>query len=177
MRERYGMNTFGQCCLLARRLIESGTRIVQINWPKVANSDNHSWDVHVGLPERMRRQSAPMLDAGLSALITDMDERGLLSETLVVAVGEFGRSPLLDVPTLAKMGYRIVLFPLTAFRVAMKAAVDTLTELLQEGGQQASTSKMLTRAELYDLLGYTTYEARDRAYFGGTGNSGGRTSG
>ena len=78
MRERYGRNTFGQCCLLARRLIEAGTRVVEVNWPKVANSDNHSWDVHVGLPDRMRRQSAPMLDAGLSALITDLDERGLL---------------------------------------------------------------------------------------------------
>jgi hypothetical protein len=99
MRERYGMNTFGQCCLLARRLIESGTRIVQINWPKVANSDNHSWDVHQGLPDRMRRQAAPMLDAGLSTLIADLDERGLLSETMVVAVGEFGRSPLRGVST------------------------------------------------------------------------------
>jgi uncharacterized protein (DUF1501 family) len=93
------MNTFGQCCLLARRLIESGTRIVQINWPKVANSDNHSWDVHQGLPDRMRRQSAPMLDAGPSTLIADMDERGLLDETLVIAVGEFGRSPLRGVST------------------------------------------------------------------------------
>ncbi len=99
MRERYGMNTFGQCCLLARRLIESGTRIVQINWPKVANSDNHSWDVHQGLPDRMRRQSGPMLDAGLSTLISDLDDRGLLSETLVIAVGEFGRSPLRGVST------------------------------------------------------------------------------
>jgi len=99
MRERYGNNTFGQCCLLARRLIESGTRIVQINWPKVANSDNHSWDVHQGLPDRMRRQAAPMLDAGLSTLIADLDDRGLLSETLVVAVGEFGRSPLRGVST------------------------------------------------------------------------------
>jgi hypothetical protein len=99
LRERYGQNTFGQCCLLARRLIESGTRIVQINWPKVANSDNHSWDVHQGLPDRMRRQAAPMLDAGLSALIADMDDRGLLSETLVIAVGEFGRSPLRGVST------------------------------------------------------------------------------
>jgi uncharacterized protein (DUF1501 family) len=99
MRERYGMNTFGQCCLLARRLIESGTRIVQINWPTIANSDNQNWDVHRGLPERMRRQCAPMLDAGLSTLIADMDERGLLSETLVIAVGEFGRSPLFGVST------------------------------------------------------------------------------
>ena len=99
MRERYGRNTFGQCCLLARRLVEAGTRVVEVNWPKVANSDNHSWDVHTGLPDRMRRQSAPMLDQGLSALITDLDERGLLSETLVLAVGEFGRSPLRGVST------------------------------------------------------------------------------
>ena len=48
MRERYGKNTFGQCCLLARRLVEAGTRVVEVIWPKVANSDNHSWDVHVG---------------------------------------------------------------------------------------------------------------------------------
>jgi hypothetical protein len=98
-RERYGRNTFGQCCLLARRLIEAGTRVVEVNWPKVANSDNHSWDVHEGLPRRMREQSAPMLDAGLSALLADLDERGLLSETLVLAVGEFGRSPLRGVST------------------------------------------------------------------------------
>jgi hypothetical protein len=93
MRERYGRNTFGQCCLLARRLVQAGTRFVEVNWPKVANSDNHSWDVHTGLSTRMRNQAAPMLDTGLSALISDLDERGMLSETLVVAVGEFGRSP------------------------------------------------------------------------------------
>jgi hypothetical protein len=99
MHERYGRNTFGQCCLLARRLIEAGTRFVEVNWPKVANSDNHSWDVHAGLSQRMRNQAAPMLDAGLSALISDLDERGLLNETLVVAVGEFGRSPQRGVST------------------------------------------------------------------------------
>jgi hypothetical protein len=93
MKERYGDNTFGQCCLLARRLVEAGTRFVEVNWPKVANSDNHSWDVHVGLSNRMRNQAAPMFDRGLSALIADLDERGMLGETLVVAVGEFGRSP------------------------------------------------------------------------------------
>jgi hypothetical protein len=98
-RERYGKNTFGQCCLLARRLVEAGTRVVEINWPKVANSDNHSWDVHVGLSNRMKNQAAPMLDAGLSALLGDLDERGLLKETLVIAVGEFGRSPQRGVST------------------------------------------------------------------------------
>jgi hypothetical protein len=98
-RDRYGKNTFGQSCLLARRLIEAGTRVVEVNWPKVANSDNHSWDVHSGLSARMKTQSAPMLDSGLSALIADLDERGLLAETLVVAVGEFGRSPIRGVST------------------------------------------------------------------------------
>lgn len=98
-RDRYGKTTFGQCCLLARRLIEAGTRVVQVNWPKVANSDNHSWDVHSGLSARMKGQSAPMFDAGLSALIGDMDERGLLKDTLVIAVGEFGRSPQRGVST------------------------------------------------------------------------------
>ncbi|HEY7314813.1 MAG TPA: DUF1501 domain-containing protein [Gemmataceae bacterium] len=99
VRERYGMNTFGQSCLLARRLIEAGTRFVEVNWPKVANSDNHSWDVHAGLSKRMKDQAGPMLDAALAALIDDLDQRGLLSETLVVAVGEFGRSPQRGVST------------------------------------------------------------------------------
>ncbi len=98
-RERYGRNTFGDSLLLARRLVEAGTRVVEVIWPKVANSDNHSWDVHVGLSGRMKNQSAPMLDSGLSALIADLDERGLLSETLVVAIGEFGRSPQRGVST------------------------------------------------------------------------------
>jgi len=99
LRDRYGRNTFGQCCLLARRLVEAGTRFVEINWPKVANSDRHSWDVHQGLPQRMKEMSAPMLDPGLSTLIADLDDRGLLQETLVVAVGEFGRSPKRGVST------------------------------------------------------------------------------
>jgi uncharacterized protein (DUF1501 family) len=99
LRDRYGMNTFGQSCLLARRLVEAGTRVVEVVWPKVANSDNHSWDVHVDLTKRMKTQSGPMLDGGLSALISDLDERGMLDETLVVAVGEFGRSPQKGVST------------------------------------------------------------------------------
>jgi len=98
-RDRYGRNTFGQSCLLARRLVEAGTRVVEVIWPKVANSDKHSWDHHVGLTQRMKELSAPILDAGLSGLVGDLDERGLLAETLVVAVGEFGRSPQKGVST------------------------------------------------------------------------------
>ncbi len=99
IRDMYGRNTFGQSCLLARRLVEAGTRVVEVVWPKVANSDNHSWDHHVDLSKRMKDQSGPMLDAGLSGLITDLDERGMLKDTLVVAVGEFGRSPQKGVST------------------------------------------------------------------------------
>lgn len=99
VRDEYGRNTFGQSLLLARRLVEAGTKVVEVVWPKVANSDNHSWDQHVSLEKRIRDQASPMLDKGLSALITDLDERGLLDETLVVAVGEFGRSPKKGVST------------------------------------------------------------------------------
>jgi hypothetical protein len=99
IRDLYGRNTFGQSCLLARRLIEAGSRVVEVVWPKVANSDNHSWDMHVDLPKRMKNQSAPMLDAGLYGLLVDLDRRGMLEETMVIAVGEFGRSPQRGVST------------------------------------------------------------------------------
>ena len=99
VRERYGKNTFGQCCLLARRLIEAGTRFVEVTWPKVANSDNHSWDTHSGLSKRLKDQAAPMFDTGVSALIEDLDQKGMLDDTLVVVVGEFGRSPRRGVST------------------------------------------------------------------------------
>ena len=99
MRSRYGRTTFGQSLLLARRLVEAGTRVVEVVWPKVANSDNHSWDHHAGLPDRMKKQSGPMLDTGLSAFLSDLDERGMLNDTLVLCVGEFGRSPNRGVST------------------------------------------------------------------------------
>lgn len=85
---------------------------------------------------------------------------------LLANMTEFGKSPLLDVKTLGEMGYSMVLFPLTAFRAAMKAAELTLRELHAAGTQQASVPNMQTRQELYDLLGYTGYEQRDRTFFG-----------
>jgi methylisocitrate lyase len=85
---------------------------------------------------------------------------------LLANMTEFGKSPMLDFDTLAGMGYRMVLYPLTALRSALKAAHDTLAELLQKGHQRDRLPQMLTRSELYELLGYSNYEARDRAYFG-----------
>ena len=85
--------------------------------------------------------------------------------TLLANMTEFGKSQLLDVATLGSLGYRMVLFPLTAFRVAMKAAEETLIEVCRLGTQQGTVPKMLTRAELYDVLGYAGYEERDKRYF------------
>src|SRR6185437_11152921 len=83
---------------------------------------------------------------------------------LLANMTEFGKSPNLDVATLGTMGYRLILFPLTAFRAAMKAAEESLMELMREGHQKAILPRMQTRAELYDLLGYQDYEERDKRY-------------
>jgi uncharacterized protein (DUF1501 family) len=101
VRERYGLTTFGQGVLLSRRLIEAGTRFVQMNWPSVANGDPETtaWDTHAANFGPLKNLHCPKLDRGLSALLEDMKDRGLLKETLVVAVGEFGRSPRLGVST------------------------------------------------------------------------------
>ncbi|HEY1187630.1 MAG TPA: methylisocitrate lyase [Gemmata sp.] len=116
------------------------------------------------------------LDAGADAIFPEALEsreeferfaKALPGAVLLANMTEFGKSPALDVATLGAMGYRLILFPLTAFRVAMRAAEETLRDLLANGVQTASVPKMQTRAELYDYLGYTGYEARDRAYFGG----------
>jgi methylisocitrate lyase len=85
---------------------------------------------------------------------------------LLANMTEFGKSPLLSVAELSAWGYKLVLFPLTAFRSAMKAAEATLQLLKNQGTQRDGVPNMLTRAELYDYLGYHDYEDRDRAYFG-----------
>ncbi len=101
LRDKYGRHAFGQGALLARRLIEAGTRFVQLNWPSVANGDPNStaWDTHASNFRPLKELHCPKLDSALSSLIADLDGRGLLDETLVVAIGEFGRSPRMGVST------------------------------------------------------------------------------
>src|SRR5437764_2238730 len=101
LRDKYGRHTFGQGLLLARRLIEASTRFVQVNWPAVANGDPNvdAFDTHAANFGPLRNLHCPKLDSGLSALLEDMDQRGLLKETMVIAIGEFGRSPRLGVST------------------------------------------------------------------------------
>src|ERR1051325_7460336 len=79
---------------------------------------------------------------------------------------EFGRTPNLTVEAFGALGYCMVLFPLTAFRAAIKSARDTLADLKTLGHQRDRIPHMLTRTELYELLGYSDYEARDKSYFG-----------
>lgn len=100
-RDKYGRNKFGQGALMARRLIEAGTRFVQMNWPAVANGNPEidAFDTHTANFKPLRELHCPKLDSALSALLEDMDDRGLLDETLVLAVGEFGRSPRMGVST------------------------------------------------------------------------------
>jgi hypothetical protein len=96
VRERYGMTRFGQCCLLARRLIEAGVRFVTIN-TFLTVFDEITWDIHGSKPftsiEGMKNIVAPLYDRGYSALIEDLDQRGLLDSTMVCNLAEFGRTP------------------------------------------------------------------------------------
>jgi Protein of unknown function (DUF1501) len=90
VRDRYGRHVHGQCLLLARRLVEAGARLVQVNWHQ---DGRNFWDTHADNFNRLRRDLMPPADQGLSALLEDLGQRGLLDETLVVWVGEFGRNP------------------------------------------------------------------------------------
>jgi len=97
LRDRYGWSSFGQGCLLARRLVEAGVRLVTVNWnrtyqPKVADL----WDTHADQFNQLRTKLCPAFDAGYSALLEDLHDRGLLDDTLVVVMGEFGRTPKIN---------------------------------------------------------------------------------
>jgi hypothetical protein len=90
VRELYGRNIYGQSVLLARRLIEAGSRAACISWAPDANA---TWDTHGGNFPRLKNELLPQLDAAVSSLLTDLADRGMLDRTLVAVMGEFGRSP------------------------------------------------------------------------------------
>ncbi|QDU19180.1 DUF1501 domain-containing protein [Urbifossiella limnaea] len=99
LRDRYGRHTWGQSCLLARRLVEAGVRLVHVNWPRDPGDsavDNPLWDTHAQNADRLQDSLCPMFDVSFAALLDDLAERGLLGETLVVVVGEFGRTPRIN---------------------------------------------------------------------------------
>ncbi len=92
VRQRYGQSPFGQGLLLARRLVEAGVRLVTVNWAR----DDAFWDTHANNFRLLKDSLLPPFDQGFSALLEDLDERGLLETTLVVCLGEFGRTPKIN---------------------------------------------------------------------------------
>ena len=96
VRERYGMTLFGQTCLAARRLIESGARFVTVLWDCFGQFANGAWDTHQYHYPRLKELLLPGFDLAYSALIEDMSSRGLLDETLVMWMSEHGRTPKLN---------------------------------------------------------------------------------
>src|SRR3989449_9478656 len=99
VREHYGMTRFGQSCLLARRLVEAGVRFVTIN-TFITVFDEITWEIHGSKPftsiEGMKDIVAPMYDQGYSALLEDLFQRGMLDNTLVACLAEFGRTPKIN---------------------------------------------------------------------------------
>ncbi len=99
VRERYGRYSWGQTVLLARRLIEAGVRLVHVNWvrePGDSAVDNPLWDTHAQNADRLQDVLCPQFDVTFAALLDDLEQRGLLDETLVVVIGEFGRTPRIN---------------------------------------------------------------------------------
>ena len=90
VRDLYGRNLFGQSILLGRRLIEAGVQLVHVNWIRILEA---GWDTHSDNFNALKNQLLPPTDQAVSALLDDMESRGLLDDTLVIVMGEFGRSP------------------------------------------------------------------------------------
>jgi len=127
-----------------------------------------------GFDEAVRRARI-YVEAGADAIFPEALEskdefaafaRALAPVPLLANMTEFGRSPNLDFSELAALGYRMVLYPVTTLRVALRAVQAALADILAKGHQRDQLDHMLTRAELYDLLDYAGYEERDRSYFG-----------
>ena len=93
LREAYGRNIYGQSVLLARRLIEAGTRVVTVSWAPDANA---TWDTHSGNFKKLKNPLLPQFDAAFSSLLKDLDERGMLQRTIVAVLGDFGRTPKIN---------------------------------------------------------------------------------
>ena len=96
LRDRYGRHTFGQELLFSRRLIEAGVPLVTVYWRNGPVRTDIGWDNHINNFPNLKNWQLPPLDRAFSALLADMDTRGLLDDTLVVWMGEFGRSPQID---------------------------------------------------------------------------------
>jgi uncharacterized protein DUF1501 len=96
VRESFGDHLFGQGCLLGRRLLEAGVGLVAVYWHYEGPQDSPIWDTHQNNFPHLRKRLAPPADLALATVLADLHERGMLDDTLVVCMGEFGRTPLIN---------------------------------------------------------------------------------
>lgn len=165
--------------LSGKALVETGAMVAKIraavsarrdpDFVIVARTDARSVEGLDAALDRARAYAEAGADMIFPEALESAEEFARFARTiptpLLANMTEFGRSPLLGFEELAALGYRAVLYPLTAFRAAMRAAEDVLTELAATGTQAGTLPRMMTRAELYDRIGYDTWEERDRTIF------------
>ena len=152
-RERYGSKSIGQCCLLARRLIERGVPFVTVN--------NRGWDTHNNLYTRLKEGYTgarvpvgliPSLDLALSALVEDLDQRGMLDETLLVVMGEFGRTPKLNTAAGRDHWPRVFSVALAGGGVQVGQVIGS-SDAVGEGPKDRPVTPGDLAATIYTLLG------------------------
>ena len=170
--------------LSGKRLIDPATMVAKIRaavqarrdpaFLIVARTDARSVEGLDAACDRARRYVEAGADAVFPEALESLEEFARFAREipvpLVANMTEFGKSPLLEFRDLAALGYKAVLYPLTAFRAAMHAAEAILTELRQVGHQRDWLSRMQSRARLYDLLDYRDWEERDRALWSASGS-------
>lgn len=165
--------------LSGKSLVEPDAMIVKLRAAVAARSDPSfvimaRTDARgvTGFDDAVRRARL-YVEAGADAIFPEALEtaeefaafaRALPGVPLLANMTEFGKSPALDFKTLADLGYRMVLYPVTGLRSALGAVRATFTDLLAKGHARDRLSEMLTRADLYELLGYAGYETRDQQY-------------
>ena len=162
-RERYGFSTFGQSALVARRLVEARVPYVQLNWSQtveaITPNFDFGWDTHIYNFEMLMDRHCPILDRVLPELMTDLQERGLLEETLVVVIGEFGRTPKIN-PRSARDHWPQCYFSLWAGAGIPPGGTIGRSDKLGEHPISSPISPLMVGTTISELAGLTT---QDRA--------------
>jgi hypothetical protein len=160
VRDAYGRNIYGQSVLLARRLIEAGTRVACVSWAPDANA---TWDTHSGNFKKLKNELLPQLDMAASSLVADLAARGMLERTIVAIMGEFGRSPKINASDSGRDHWNFCYSLMLAGGGFRRGYVHGSSDKI--GGRPSSNP--VTPAEIvatiYLCLGIPTdYEIRDR---------------
>jgi methylisocitrate lyase len=136
----------------------------------IARTDARGVNGYADAVARANRYRAAGADAIFPEALESAEEFGSFAKSspglLLANMTEFGKSPIITADELGQLGYRMVIFPVTSLRVALKAVEELFAGLAKFGHQRDFLGKMMTRTDLYDLLNYTGFEERDRKYFG-----------